>query len=210
MPIENIGFKWFNIGFFAGIDIIIANFVYATVIVKTINTVEQQGAYWGANTIIWSLILPIYYIVYEKVKKDAAYGVSLNYKKRLTDCLKITLIIICLIPILNFLARFILGNNFNESLIIITKLLPFYIFYVCSMVISSYFIGIGKTYMSTISSLLVNFIYYPIAVYLINNFVATKTVTSIIVLFGTGMIVTLMVNLILLKVYTTKKKFMIN
>ena len=51
---------WAKIGLWSGCQIVLANVVYALVVVRMINAVSESGNYWVANNFIWGwLLVPV-------------------------------------------------------------------------------------------------------------------------------------------------------
>ncbi|SJZ77418.1 hypothetical protein [Fibrobacter intestinalis] len=74
----------------------------------------------------------------------------------------------------------------------------------CS-IISSIFNGLGKTHFNFITSLIVNFVYYGIFFALYKAGKITFTMDTIIMMFGFGMVVNLVITFIEEKVFLRTK-----
>lgn len=67
---------WFQIGKFAGIQIFLDNFIYALMIVKMVNAVNESGNYWVANNFIWGWLLVPVICFLELIKKNNLASIS--------------------------------------------------------------------------------------------------------------------------------------
>jgi Na+-driven multidrug efflux pump len=63
---------WTRIGLFAGLESFIRNSVYLVVILRSMNTLNEQGSYWVANTFIWNWLLLTVLPLNELIKQDVA------------------------------------------------------------------------------------------------------------------------------------------
>lgn len=87
--------------------------------------------------------------------------------------------------------------NSNEIMPIVMLNIPFYLTYIVSTFIDSWFISKGKTIYNMIISLIVNIVYYGIVYYLFNIGVFIMNMSFIIYMFGIGMIVHMVLSLII-------------
>ena len=87
-------------------------------------------------------------------------------------------------------------SNTNEIFSITIKLAPFYIAYAGYSIIDNIFIGLGKTIYNTINSFIINFVYYGIFYILYLTKTLTIDMNVIILMFGFGMVIHLIVSLI--------------
>ena len=87
-------------------------------------------------------------------------------------------------------------SNANEIFTITIKLAPFYIAYVGCAIIDNIFVGLGKTIYNAINSLIINLVYYGVFFILYVTNAITFTMNVIIIMFGLGMVVHLIVSVI--------------
>ncbi len=195
--------EWGKVGVFSGIQQFIDNFVYAVMVCKMVNMVAEQGNYWIANNFIWGWLLIPVTALSEVIRRDCKDGYAklnqFNYY-----CIAGTVIVIWGLTIPLWTPFFLYAEklqNAQEIFLIVIRLAPFYIAYAGSAVIDNIFIGLGKTLYNSVSSLIINFLYYGIfyILYLTDTIVFTMNV--IICMFGFGMVVHLAVSLIEEKIF---------
>ena len=178
--------NYLKTGLFSGLQIFLDNFIYTVMICKMVNAVSESGNYWVANNFIWNWLLIPVMVITEIIKKNNLE--KLNFKN--TWKFGITIIVLWLIsvPGWNWFVTNVLASDANTILNIIYPLVPFYITYIISSFIDGWFISKGKTYYNTITSFLVNIVYYGIAFILFNNGFFNLDIIFIILLFGFGMV----------------------
>lgn len=186
---------WTRVGGFAGGQIFLDNFMYALVVMQMINLLSTQGNYWIANNFIWGILLVPVIALNEIIKKEATINKNLSFYFFIAFC--IAFVWVLSIPIWKTFFHFSYGFDSkmaNEIFSIVILLLPFYFTYLFSTIIDNYFYGLGETKYPFINSLIVNCVYYPIAYLLIKMDVLEVTMTFIILLFGFGMVVHLIIS----------------
>ena len=99
----------------------------------------------------------------------------------------------------------VMSSDAAVILKILYPLVPFYITYIISAFIDSWFVSKGKTYYNTINSFLVNIVYYGIAFILFNKGLFTLDIMFVILLFGFGMVFHMLVSMVLYKFEMNKK-----
>ena len=87
----------------------------------------------------------------------------------------------------------------NVILAIIMPNIPFYLTYIVSAFIDAWFISKGKTIYIMFISLFVNIVYYGIVYILFKNNFFTMNMNFIIMMFGGGMIVHMILSICLYK-----------
>ena len=95
-------------------------------------------------------------------------------------------------------------DNASNILDILFKLVPFYIAYTLCIIPDSIFIATGHSHLNAINSMIINFAYYGIWFILYKNDVISFDITKIILMFGYGMVVHLVVSLIEQYIYDHK------
>ena len=198
---------WCRIGVFSGIQQFIANIVYALMIVKMVNMVAEQGNYWVANNFVWGwLLIPIYAIT-EVIRKDCKDGYKelkqSNYYLIITGIVILWLITIPLwIPFFKGIERL---ENYKRIFEIVLLVFPFFIPYAFQQIPDNIFVGLGKTKYNFINTCIVNFVYYGVWYILYKTEVVTFTMTTIILMFGFGMVVSYIISFVLEKVFLRKE-----
>lgn len=189
---------WCKIGAFSGIQQFIDNLIYAVMICKMVNMVAEQGNYWIANNFIWGwLLIPVTALT-EIIRRDCKDG----YKKlKQFNYYFVGAAVIALwaltVPLWTPFYQYAENlTNAHEIFLITVKLAPFYIAYIGSVIIDNIFIGLGKTVYNTVNSLIINFVYYGVFYILYLTDVLTFTMDVIIIMFGLGMVVHLLVSVI--------------
>lgn len=97
-----------------------------------------------------------------------------------------------------------MASNASVILSIVFPLMPFYITYIISAFIDAWFIQKGRTIYITINSILVNIVYYGIVYILFKQGIFATNITFIILMFGFGMVVHLLVSIVLYNIENRK------
>lgn len=198
--------EWGKIGVFSGVQQFIDNFIYSIMICKMVNMVAEQGNYWIANNFIWGWLLIPISALSEIVRRDCKDG-YLQLKQFNYYFIVVCVVIVWVITVPLWTPFFRYAENLtnaNEIFLIAVKLVPFYIAYAGCAVIDNIFIGLGKTIYNAINSLIINLVYYGIfyILYVTNAIIFTMDV--IILMFGFGMVVHLVVSSIEEKLFSHK------
>ena len=187
--------EWFQIGKFSGIQIFLDNFIYAIMIVKMVNAVNESGNYWVANNFIWGWLLVPVVCFSELIKKNNLD--YLSFKNTWKYGIVIVAIWFVTMQCWDMFITKAMAVNSNEIMPIVMLNIPFYLTYIVSVFIDSWFISKGKTIYNMIISLIVNIVYYGIVYYLFNIGVFIMNMSFIIYMFGIGMIVHMVLSLII-------------
>ncbi len=194
---------YLKIGLFSGLQIFLDNFIYAVMICKMVNAVSESGNYWVANNFIWGwLLIPVMAII-EIIKKNNLE--KLEFKNTWKYGLIIGALWLISIPGWRWFITNVMSTNAAAILNILYPLVPFYITYIISGFIDSWFISKGKTYYNAINSFLVNIVYYGIAFILFKKGLFTPDIMFVILLFGFGMVFHMLVS-IALYLFEIKRK----
>lgn len=197
---------WGKVGVFSGLQQFIDNLIYAVMIGRMVNMVAEQGNYWIANNFVWGwLLIPISALT-EIIRRDCkdGYGELKQFNYYFIGMATVLLWAIT-IPAWTPFFRVAQGlTNANEIFLIAIKLAPFYIAYIGCAIIDNIFTRLGKTIYNAVNSLIINFVYYGIFFILYLTNAITFTMDTIIIMFGFGMVVHLVVSLILEKVFFKK------
>ena len=187
--------EWFQIGKFAGIQIFLDNFIYAIMIVKMVNAVNEAGNYWVANNFIWGWLLVPVICFSELIKKNNLASISFK------NTWKYSLMIVCLwlitMPFWDGFINKAMAVDSNQIMPIVMKSMPFYLTYIVSAFIDAWFISKGKTIYNMIISLIVNIVYYGIVFVLFKNGIFTINMNFIIYMFGVGMVAHMVLSIII-------------
>lgn len=200
--------EWCKTGAFSGLQQFLDNFIYAVMICKMVNMVEEQGNYWLANNFIWGwLLIPITALA-EVIRSDCKNGYKKLNKSNYYFIVGAVAILWALsIPLWEPFYRFAEGlSNSNDVFAITLKLMPFYIAYAGCAIIDNIFIGLGKTAYNAVNSLIINIVYYGIFYILYLTDTINFNMNTIILMFGFGMVFHLFVSLIEEKIFKIKLK----
>lgn len=187
--------QWFKIGSFAGIQIFLDNFIYAIMIVKMVNAVNESGNYWVANNFIWGWLLVPVMCFAELIKKNDLLLIS--FKNTWKYALMIVLLWIATMPFWNTFIKKAMAVNPSSIMCIVMLNIPFYLTYIVSAFIDAWFISKGKTLYNMVISLMVNIVYYGIVYILFNKNVFAMNMQFIIYMFGVGMVIHMLLSIIL-------------
>ena len=194
--IKNTLKNFARIGLFSGGEIFLNNLIYASMICKMVNEVQSQGIYWQANNFIWGfLLIPINAlaeIIKQEADMDYHFEETKNYMKLIGI---ITGVWILSVPIDIVLLNAMNSDEGVGKIILI--MMPFYVVYGLSQVISSQFTGMGKTHYNLLVSVIVNLGYYGIWFALFKAGMIKPSLMMICMEFGFGMVVGLIIDFII-------------
>ena len=189
---------WARVGVFSGVQQFIANIVYALMIVKMVNMVSESGNYWVANNFIWGwLLIPIYAMT-EIIRRDCKDGYFKLTQSNYYLITSFIIIIWCLtIPLWTLFFKHIERlENYQRIFEIVILAFPFFIPYAYQQIPDNIFVGLGKTKYNFINTCIINFIYYGVWYILYKNNAITFTMTTIILMFGFGMVASYVVSIL--------------
>ena len=200
--------EWAKVGVFSGTQQFIDNLVYAVMVCKMVNMVAAQGNYWIANNFIWGWMLIPVTALSEVIRRDCKDGyknlVQSNYY---AIGVSIVLLWAVSIPLWNPFFKYAERlSNADEIFTIVLKLAPFYVAYIGCSIIDNIFVGLGKTHYNAINSLIINVVYYGIFFVLYLTKTITFTMDVIILMFGFGMVLHLVISIIEEKVFLAERK----
>ena len=202
---------YFYGGSFIGLQIILDNLIYVLIVGKMITTVNEQGNYWVANNVIWSLLLIPIMSLGDIIKKEA--NTLTNYKIKYFSKVVVINFILFLIYLLfsdAFLEKVMQLKDYTLITSIIKVSTIFYLFYMVSLVVDNIFIAQNQSKYLFYISVIVNLIYYPIVYYLVKiNFFITN-INFICYMFGTGMLIHMLLSFIFLYSAIKSKKIIIS
>ena len=186
--------EWFQIGKFAGIQIFLDNFIYAIMIVKMVNVVNEAGNYWVANNFIWGWLLVPVTCFSELIKKNNLPSIS--FKNTWKYGVMIIGLWVITMPFWSIFINKAMAVDSNQIMPIVMMSIPFYLTYIVSAFIDAWFISKGKTVYNMIISLIVNIVYYGIVFVLFRNGAFTMNMNFIIYMFGVGMVVHMVLSIV--------------
>ena len=202
---------YFYGGSFIGLQIILDNLIYVLIVGKMITTVNEQGNYWVANNVIWGLLLIPIMSLGDIIKKEA--NTLTNYKIKYFSKVVVINFILFLIylPFSDaFLEKVMQLKDYTLITSIIKVSTIFYLFYMVSLVVDNIFIAQNQSKYLFYISVIVNLIYYPIVYYLVKiNFFITN-INFICYMFGTGMLIHMLLSFIFLYSAIKSKKIIIS
>ena len=202
---------WARVGVFSGVQQFIANIVYALMIVKMVNLVAESGNYWVANNFVWGwLLIPVYALT-EIIRRDCKDGYcnlkQSNYYLITTGIVLIWCITIPLwTPFFEYIERL---ENYKRIFEIVIMVFPFFIPYAYQQIPDNIFVGLGKTKYNFINTCIINFVYYGVWYILYKTEAITFTMTTIILMFGFGMVASYVVSILEEKLFLAKEMYKI-
>jgi hypothetical protein len=200
--------EWCRIGAFSGLNQFLDNFIYAVMVCKMVNMVEEQGNYWLANNFIWGwLLIPISALA-EVIRSDCKNGYT---KLKRFNYYFIVCAVIAFwafsVPTWKPFYRSVENlYNADEIFTLTIKLVPFYIAYAGGAIIDNIFIGLGKTVYNMVNSLIINFGYYGSFYVLTLTHAIDFDMNTIILMFGFGMVFHFVISLAEEKIFQRKNR----
>lgn len=215
---RKLSFKWLKkmryIGGISSIESLARNLAYIVMIGKMVNSVNEQGTYWIANSFIWGwLLLPILSLG-ELIKKETSEN-TFAIKENNIGYIILTSIIcfiwIVTIPLWKIFFSILLNYSDTDKIYnLVILLLPFYIFFAFQNIFDAIFYGVGKTNYMLFESVVTNIIYYGTAYILYLNKLWIPSLEKIALLFGWGIIFDSVVSLVAYLWFRKKYQFKIN
>lgn len=184
---------WGRIGLFAGAQIFLDNFIYAVMICKMVNAVAESGNYWISNNFIWGWLLVPVSCMAEIIKKNNLE--KLNMKNTWKFAIGIAVLWIITMPFWGWFITNAMASDASTILAIVLPAIPFYLTYIVSAFLDAWFISKGKTIYTMIISLFVNIVYYGIVYILFRQGMFIADMMFIIMMFGGGMIVHVLLSI---------------
>ncbi len=190
---------YLGVGSWSGLDSLVRNFAYFFMVIRLLNQLGENmiGGYYLAMHIFWSfLLVPILAL------SESARVLIANHSSDITrirtlwhSSLMIGGLIILLwllfLPFWNSVAAVLNSNNevVNVSIRVMTFLIIPYIMLALNTVTDSIFYGLGKTKYQAYQAIITNGTVYVIAFIAYLTGFWNPTFTSIMVLFGAGIVV---------------------
>lgn len=184
--------EWFDVGKFSGLESFFRNLAFMVMIIRIVNEVSEQGAYWVANNFIWLwLLLPVLSLG-DLVKKEVGEDIDNIRTKTFGYFVLVTLIVVIWlvsIPFWKPFLQYVMNVSEYEKVYgIVTLQLVFYITFAYNSIMDSTFYGVGKTNYMLYQSLIIDVCYYGIAFILYITKAFTPTLIIISLMFGIGMV----------------------
>ena len=190
---------YLRVGGWSGLDSLVRNVAYFFMVVRLLNLLGEDtiGGYYLAMHIIWSFMLVPILALAESAKVLIANnsGDILKVRTLWYSSLWIGGMIIILwlifLPFWGTVAGFLNSNNevVDYSIKAMGLLIIPYILLALNMVTDSIFYGVGKTQYQAYQAIITNGTVYVIAFILYLTELWTPTFTSIMILFGIGIVV---------------------
>ncbi len=186
--------SWWDVGKYSGLDSFVRNIFYMIFIVKMMNVVEEQGTYWVANGFIWGWLLLPFYPLADLLKQDTSGPDAIDHREKTYAYFAIATAMCAIwlvtIPLWDtFVSEVLNASDYEKIVGLVLILLPFYILFSYNTLMDSVFYGRGRTELLAIQSIITNFSVYGTAYVLFQMDVFSPTLTSIALLFGTGIAV---------------------
>lgn len=185
--------QWFHLGAFSGLESFVRNAVFALMILRMVNEVGEQGAYWIANSIIWGFLLAPALALSEVVKRDVAADVN-HIRTHTSFYLKLTALFCAVwllsMPFWAWFVQYAVQTDQSQTVVKIMCLQT--VFYLSFMFNHSVFDatlkGLGLTRYMLYQSIWIDIVYYGL-VFALYYFDAVKiNLISISLIFGIGML----------------------
>ena len=186
--------SWWDVGKYSGLDSFVRNIFYMIFIIKMMNVVEEQGTYWVANGFIWGWLLLPFYPLADLLKQDTSGPNPIDHKEKTYAYFGIATVM-CILWIVTipfwgtFVSEVLNASDYEKVVGLVLILLPFYILFSYNTLMDSVFYGKGRTELLAIQSIVTNVSVYGTAFVLFNMGVFSPTLTTIALLFGTGIAV---------------------
>lgn len=200
--------EWCRIGVFSGLNQFLDNFIYAVMVCKMVNMVEEQGNYWLANNFIWGwLLIPISALA-EVIRSDCKNGYA-ELKRFNYYFIACAAIVLWALSVPAWKPFFYFAENLHnadEIVALTIKLVPFYIAYAGCAIIDNIFIGLGKTVYNMVNSLIINLGYYGAFYVLALTRAIDFDMNTIILMFGFGMVFHFVISFVEEKIFIIKNR----
>jgi len=151
-----VDYSWLKVwsiqGGFSGLDSLIRNTVYALIVIRGMNLLNEQDTYWIANTFIWSwLLLPVLALS-EMLRQDLATNhPQQSYKTIFPAYMYLSLAILVIWAVTFPSWKLFIGNVLNaansmEVSELVYQLMPGYVCFMISSFARAVFYAKGKVY----------------------------------------------------------------
>lgn len=186
--------EWIKTGIPIGIQIFLDNFIYAIMIVRMVNVVNESGNYWVANNFIWGWLLVPVSCFTEIIKKNDLD--RLTFKNTWRYGIGIVILWIVTVPFWRLFINNCMSIDDIKIWPIIIMSVPFYLTYIVSDFLDAWFISKGKTRYMMYISIFVNIVYYGTVYVLFKLNIFNADMNFIIMMFGFGMVVHMVLSVL--------------
>lgn len=186
--------EWIERGIPVGVQIFLDNFIYAVMIVRMVNIVNESGNYWVATNFIWGWLLVPVLCFTEIIKKNDLDKLTFKNAWRCGAYIIMTWLIT--VPFWRIFIKNSMSTDDNQIWPIVITSMPFYLTYIVSAFIDAWFVSKGKTRLTMYISLFVNLVYYGMVFILFKANVFYIDMNFIILMFGFGMIVHMLLSIL--------------
>lgn len=180
--------EWARVGFFSGVQVLIANIVYVSMVIRMVNDVSEIGNYWLANNFICGWLLVPVTAVNEMVRRESYQG----YRRTVMYIALMILILATWAVSVPFWGCVFWNIVYTEDpdtvLNLLYKLVPFYSAYAFSMVFQGVLVGTGRTDLVFLENVIINTVYYGAVYGLFLYGIFSMDMDSIILMFVGGMV----------------------
>lgn len=205
--------EYLKLLFISSVEVLVRNVAFYLMIIKPINSLNDQGLYWVTNNFIWSwLLLPISTLATYIKETFVLNNEKNSFKNQLIFYFSFVTLIIFIwfifSPLNELFIKNVLGvkKDYIQTTRLTIILLPFYVFFSYGIIIDSIFIKEGKINFYCIQSLIVNLTVYPLYFILWKTNIWTPNLENICIMFGSGMVVHLLIDVVLFYYFIRKKK----
>ncbi len=201
----------------AGAETLIRNVVFSYMIIKMMALVGEQGTYWVANSFIWTwMLMPITMlslfiketyasqVIFDDPIKDRNYKMTFYYGLTLVFILIWAITIPAYKPFIHTIMNV---DDASSVYKIIMLLFAFYICYALSSPLDAWFIAEGRIGIFLLQTIIVNLIFYPIYYICYKTGAWIPSLESIALMFGFGLLVDFIVDVILYWIVIKYDKF---
>ncbi|MBN2286105.1 MAG: hypothetical protein JXQ26_10250 [Tissierellales bacterium] len=206
--------KWAKVGSISGLESFIRNAIFALIILRMINQVQEQGTFWLANNFIWGWLLIPVLALGELIKKKVSKKNTSNqeiqavFKQGIQATCIICMVWLVTFPFWESFLRVAFNVENVAPLFFLIKIsIAFYVVFALNNVVDSIFYGLGRTDLMLYQSIATNILFYSIAYFLYLRGVWQPTLNSIAILFGLGIVFDSLVTFI---IYFVLKNKLIN
>lgn len=185
--------QWAKLGFFAGFQIFLDNFIYAVMVCRMVNQVGETGNYWVANNFIYGWLLVPVFQISEIIKKNKLEKIKFRNVWKYGIYIIIGWVIT--MPLWKPFLRYGMGIFDAGVSKIVYRMMSFYLLFLFSSFADGWFISLGKNYLVMINSIIVNVIYYGIIYILFTKSFFNLDINFVMNMFGGGMLVHFIVSM---------------
>lgn len=201
---------WIRIGGLSGLESFVRNAAFTLMIIRMINMIQEQGAFWVANNFIWGWLLLPTLALGELIKRDTAEEAR-SIKRTMPAYLVLTTCICALwlatMPAWNIFVEKVMNVSSYQSVVKVTMIsIVFYIIFAYNNIVDSIFYGRGRTDLLLYQSLLVNIFFYGGMYIVYKAGLVVFSLERIAIIFGVGMSLDSMITFVMYWVLNKKNR----